>query len=289
MFRNFFASVQLSQSESVESVASKQDYLILDNKAYSVLKRIPCASLRDGDAEYLICTCEFKIYWIRHIKVQQNIRNIQAYSRQLPFIGCAKEQGQKYNDYVLFAFSHTKMKNWKRVCAELEFAKNLLRIRALFSSVVQLHSKKEAHGNLCLENVFEQDEREWWLGDYNRSSTNVTMDMDVMDLAAIVLEFALQQKIPPLRTEQALLAQFEKLSAQQKEDLAALEFFIRKQISLVQMSKVVDQWVQKFYRYQVTLNRGFQNCSSYGVFKMLLKHLDKPMTKKGMNVVYYWL
>lgn len=283
MFRNLLRSLQVSQSESVESVQSAQDYLILDDKAYSVLKRIPCA-LRDGDAEYLICTCEFKIYWIRHTKATAATRSIttNAQAKFLPFVACAREQGQKYADYVVFAFSHTKMTNWKRVCTEQKsFAGSLLRLRGLFSLLVQLHSKKQAHGNLVLENIFEQDERTWWVGDYNRGS-DISMDMDAMDLAAIILEFALQQKIPPVRTEQALLAQFEKLSAQQKEDLAALEFFIRKQISVAQMSKVVEQWMQKFYKFKISLHRGFTYCSSISIFNMLLRHSDKAMPKAGL-------
>ena len=50
--------------------------------------------------------------------------------------------------------------------------------------MLELNEQGIAHGNLSLENMFEDNDGNWWLGDFCRNA-HVTMASDILNLAAI--------------------------------------------------------------------------------------------------------
>lgn len=261
---------------------------MLHSKFYHVNNHLS-ARLLDGE-EYLQCACSVDVVWVRLVKkVHPKRQQLPAHQSQkllqLKSTTDANKQGGKYfcfespaqHVFNLERLRGTAFEDWFPI------------VRDLFQQVLHLHNANLTHGNLFLENIFAQNYKYWWIGDFCRGC-EVSREMDVLQLAGILVELLSNEKLPQQRTSMVLLNKLEHIVyLKTKRYVDAVK-------KMVQMcnnnSDAAADAALKYMVYDVFPNwTKEQRVFLLGPYQSgkttvcnMLKHLyDKPYTEEGMK------
>lgn len=229
--------LKLANSPFVEDNDDDDDCSALApfNRIKEKRNQIPVPTLCDGDAQYLICLSNNnKTVWIRHVKKadEKRLRIQPMYNAHLIQIDDILNMPSAGKHCLIFACPAVTAKNLTYLRTE-DFTRNLPKLHQIFATVLELHQQGIVHGNLSLENIFEESQGSstWWLGDICRSSCPSN---DTLDLAAILLEILLKQQIAK-RTKSKL----EKLCTKCEKEFPELKQFVQGSILLKKMVETV--------------------------------------------------